>query len=173
MPGRLQLLRSWHTAGNQEPGRRRRRARARRGDRRPGEEPEQATWRAGGGGWVPARGASQPGFWPSRRRGPPLPATVRPQAAGSDVLSDIVSGTGSTGFVADLARLEAGADVMICFLISVGADDVHRIRRLPQELPASTARGSTGGLFSPTATAKMPRVRLMRGRRGLAVVPGQ
>ena len=62
-----------------------------------------------------ARGVSQPGLWPGRRHGSPVPVTGRPQAASSDFLSDIVLGTESTGFVEDLVRLraEAAADDLL------------------------------------------------------------
>ena len=66
-----------------------------------------------------ARGVSQPGLWPGRRHGSPLPVTGRPQAASSDFLSDIVLGTESTGFVEDLVDYGPRLRPMISFMISV------------------------------------------------------
>ena len=41
---------------------------------------------------------------PIRRHGPPLPGTDRPQAAGSNIPSNIALGNGSTGFVEGLVK---------------------------------------------------------------------
>jgi len=80
---------------------------------------------------------------------PPLPATDRPQAASSNFLSDIVSGTESTGFIEDLVRLqaEATADDLLLGLGGAAED-----RRDFASDGRCSARSTINGIFSISAS---------------------
>jgi hypothetical protein len=68
-------------------------------------------------------------IWRSGRQGPPLPDTDLAQAAGSNVLPDIVLGTTTKDSIEGWSELQAGPAAVISFMISVVLPKFDRKRK--------------------------------------------